>query len=130
MGPSARRAPWHFLERDQLVLYALCLLLLAVVAARYVVASRGNTKPVRRLMPGPPIDYLVNVNEAEPAELDLLPGIGPALAARIIRYRNAKGRFQRLDDLAAVPGISHDTVRKLHGLATVGPKQSGGDAPR
>lgn len=47
----------------------------------------------------------VNINTASPAELDKLPGIGPALAERIIEYRTANGPFQDLADIKNVPGI-------------------------
>ena len=49
---------------------------------------------------------LVNINTATPAELDQLPGIGPALAARIIEHRARAGPFRRAEHLLIVPGIS------------------------
>ncbi|MBK7405464.1 MAG: helix-hairpin-helix domain-containing protein [Phycisphaerales bacterium] len=55
----------------------------------------------------------INVNTAGAAELDLLPGIGPALASRIIADREAHGPFRSLDDLDRVSGIGPKTVAKL-----------------
>ncbi|VAX40484.1 hypothetical protein MNBD_PLANCTO03-511, partial [hydrothermal vent metagenome] len=43
----------------------------------------------------------ININTATAAELDLLPGIGPALAGRIIDHRTTHGLFATLDDLDA-----------------------------
>ena len=47
----------------------------------------------------------ISINEASSAELARLPGIGPALAARIVYYRSEHGRFQYLEDLMRVRGI-------------------------
>ncbi len=47
----------------------------------------------------------VNVNTASTAELQAIPGIGPALAQRIIDYRSQFGNFERIDDLLNVSGI-------------------------
>ena len=61
---------------------------------------------------------LIDVNRATPAELDLLPGIGPKRAAAIIDERDLGGPFRSLDDLERVHGIGPRTVEKLRGIAT------------
>ncbi len=53
----------------------------------------------------PPGDDRVDLNSADQAALETLPRIGPALAERIIAWREENGRFASVDDLLAVPGI-------------------------
>lgn len=62
---------------------------------------------------------LVNLNTASAAELELLPGIGPTLAERIVAHRAANGPFKTLDDLDRVPGIGPRTLERLRGLVSV-----------
>lgn len=54
---------------------------------------------------GPGVDGVVNLNSADVAALETLPRIGPALAQRIIDWRDENGGFRSVDDLLAVPGI-------------------------
>jgi competence protein ComEA len=58
----------------------------------------------------------VNINTAQAAELETLPGIGPALAQRIVEYRQAHGRFERVEDLMNVSGIGPAAFEKLRTL--------------
>jgi competence protein ComEA len=62
---------------------------------------------------------LVNLNSASLAELDALPGIGPARARAILAYRRDKGPFAAVSDLRAVPGLTRSVVKKISGLVTV-----------
>jgi competence ComEA-like helix-hairpin-helix protein len=73
--------------------------------------------PLAHELPTLPPTY-VNVNAATPAELELLPGIGPALASRIIASREAEGPFTSVDDLQRVKGIGPKTVENLRAYAT------------
>lgn len=57
----------------------------------------------------------VNVNSANSAALDTLPGIGPALAQRIIDHREQVGPFGSLEDLGAVSGIGPKMLERLEG---------------
>jgi len=47
----------------------------------------------------------VNINTANPLQLETLDGIGPVLARRIVAYREAKGFFKSVEDLDEVSGI-------------------------
>lgn len=61
---------------------------------------------------GGPAD-LVDVNTASVAELQRLPGIGPALAGRIVAHRDTAGPFRTMDDLERVPGIGPATLARI-----------------
>lgn len=63
---------------------------------------------------------LVNINSASVAELDTLPGIGPAKAQAIVAYRTEHGPFARIEDLVLVKGIGPSTYAGLQDLVTVG----------
>lgn len=65
------------------------------------------------------VDSRVNINEATAAQLETLPGIGPAKAAAIVSFREANGPFRSVDDLAAVGGIGAKTVDALKELITL-----------
>jgi len=64
-------------------------------------------------------DSRVNLNTADAAELEELPRIGPALAERIVAWRDDNGRFTSVDDLLAVPGIGDKMLASLRDLVTV-----------
>ncbi len=55
----------------------------------------------------------VDLDHASAAELDQLPGIGPVLAARIVEHRERHGRFRRVEELLAVPGIGPRLLERL-----------------
>ncbi len=61
----------------------------------------------------------VNVNTAGLAELDRLPGVGPALAQRIVEYRTQHGRFVRVEELLQVKGIGPTTYAAIAAYVTV-----------
>jgi competence protein ComEA len=60
----------------------------------------------------------VDVDRATVTELDALPGIGPALAARIVEDRDANGHFGSLDELQRVKGIGPALAGRLGPFVT------------
>ena len=61
----------------------------------------------------------VNLNTADAAALETLPRVGPALAARIIAWRESNGRFAAIEELKSVSGIGEKTFDGLRELVTV-----------
>lgn len=55
----------------------------------------------------------VNINTASAEELDTLPGIGPAMAQRIIEFRETEGAFTSIEDIKKVKGIGEAKFEKM-----------------
>ncbi len=62
---------------------------------------------------------VVDLNSASVTELDGLPGVGPVIAGRIVEWRQAHGRFARVDELAEVGGIGPRLLAQLRPLVRV-----------
>jgi len=62
---------------------------------------------------------MLELNSATRAELEELPGIGPALADRIVQHRTRVGRFSRVDDLLDVSGIGEKTLSRFRAYVYV-----------
>lgn len=61
-------------------------------------------------------DGLVDLNTADEAELQKLPGVGPVLAGRIVAHREEIGRFESVEDLLDVPGIGESKLASIRDL--------------
>lgn len=62
---------------------------------------------------------MVNLNTAGTHELQLLPAIGPEMAARIIEYRRLKGSFRSIDELGLIDGIGEKKLERIRPYVTV-----------
>jgi len=92
---------WYPCIRLGMVLWA-CLAVLSIASA--------NKKP-----PAAP----VNLNTADSEQLQLVPGIGPATAEKILQMRKAYGAFKSVDDLLAIRGIGPKRLEKMRKYLTV-----------
>jgi competence protein ComEA len=83
-----------------------------------IYVPRGGEQELPVQLPGrqPSLSLKVNINTADAAALESLPGIGPALAQRIIDYRQANGFFAHIEDIQQVSGIGSATFEKIRDL--------------
>jgi competence ComEA-like helix-hairpin-helix protein len=86
--------------------------LLAVSEARLTEVQMRS----RPLDPNQPLD----LNRADEVQLDRLPGVGPALAGRIVAHRADHGPFRSLESLGAVRGIGPATLARIRPYLKVG----------
>ncbi len=82
------------------------------------VGEAGTASPAPAGAAAAPGSALIDLNTADLAALDVLPGVGPALAQRIIDYRTTNGPFQSPDDLQNVKGIGSSLYDKLKDQVT------------
>jgi len=61
----------------------------------------------------------VNLNRAGVDELQMLPGVGPVLAQRMVEWRKTHGRYRTVDDLQEVKGIGKKRMEQLRPLVMV-----------
>jgi comEA protein len=65
--------------------------------------------------------HSVDLNAATAAQLEQVPGIGPATARAIVKMREKSGRYQRVEDLLAIHGISQAKFEKMKPYLCVNP---------
>ena len=113
-----RKRPPH-LKRNLLRRSAGCIILCFAAAAANSSCVKLPRRAAASAAPGASVPLLaddaprVSLNHSSRAELEKLPGIGPALAARIVEHRERYGRFRRAEHLLMVRGISERLFRQL-----------------
>lgn len=83
-----------------------------------IVPAVGENMPAAGAGGGTSIPGKVNINTADEPTLETLPRVGPAMAARILAWRAANGRFTAVEDLMSVSGIGEKTFDGLKDLVT------------
>lgn len=90
-----------------------------LVAAFLLLVFAGLASAQKKTPPAHPVD----LNSASAAELQQIPGIGPATAKSIINFRKKSGPFQRVEDLLAIHGISKTALERMRPYISVKPPQ-------
>src|SRR5450756_2574256 len=84
-----------------------------------VKSADGASTVVSSTSPSSSVHARISINHGTLADLDTLPGIGPAKAQAILDYRAQHGSFKRLEDLQNVKGIGTKTYEDLKSLITL-----------
>ncbi|MGI5828340.1 MAG: helix-hairpin-helix domain-containing protein [Patescibacteria group bacterium] len=58
-------------------------------------------------------DNLININKADASQLESLPGIGPVTAAKIIEFREERGKLSSVEELLEIQGIGPQTLEEI-----------------
>lgn len=105
------------------LLLITCCLFVPTLVACVKLPRRSSLPPSQTATQALPSDALalarINLNTAQAEELEKLPGIGRALAARIVSHRQQYGRFRRAEHLIMVRGIGDRRFRRLRHIVTV-----------
>jgi len=102
---------WHYPCAMYLVRLPVSLAILLGLFFACAHPSVANKKP--------PL-HPINLNTASASELQLVPGIGPATADKILQMRKSYGSFKSVDDLRAIKGIGPKRLEKMRKYITVG----------
>ena len=107
--------PWPRAAQRVLIVLAAVLLALGLVLGR---KDALRSTPV--VVPDDPrLEIRLDLNSANRADLETLPGVGTSLAGRIDAYRSTHGLFHSVDELRQVPGFGEKLLATLRPLVTV-----------
>jgi competence ComEA-like helix-hairpin-helix protein len=111
-----------FTRQEKVIIYFLSFVLIIGIGVDFY--RKRNLKPqlgistfkIEELNPPAQGSPAVNVNQSDIEQLLQLPGIGPKLAERIVKYRNAHGPFNQPQDLLKVDGIGTKKLADIEKL--------------
>lgn len=85
----------------------------------YISSDDGNTVSGNSKGKGKEEKIMVNINTAAQSELEMIPGIGPSTALKIIEYRKENGKFNSIEDIKNVKGIGDAKFNSMKEYITV-----------
>jgi competence protein ComEA len=100
-------------QTAQAALDSINLARLVIDGEHLVVPAEGEAEALTAGSSG-----LVSLSLASEQELQELPGVGPAIASRIVSWRDAHGPFRHVEDILAVSGIGPATLEKFRDRVT------------
>ena len=122
------------MKSSQKLLIGLTLVFAAFIAGLFL-GRNFNRQPVQiqplpavtaaavpplSLMTEPTAPSIININTSTVEEIQVLPGIGPLLAQRIVEYREENGPFETNGELMNVSGIGEKKLEEIWDYITVG----------
>ncbi len=102
----------------------VAIALLISIGSLSSLEANGNEAGWQAAAPATKAPAPLNLNTATLAELEKLPGVGAATAARILEYRDKNGAFKKIEELMNVKGIGEKAFLKLKPLVTVAAQKS------
>ena len=118
------KPPWT--QSSQIVLAVLVLVALGLISYHSWNLRPGNARPTD-LVSAPNQVTKIELNQADRAQLLLLPGVGETLAERIEEHRRQRQGFDRVEDLLEVRGMGEKTLARLRPWVHVIPRQDGSE---
>jgi competence protein ComEA len=122
--PAPHPNPAAHSRRAQVALGAFVALLAVLLASRGY-GPRLHARPTELARGG----LRTDLNAADVAQLEQVPGIGPKTARAIAEYRAARGPFDSVDDVLDVRGVGPATYEKVRDHLSAGPAPPSAPAP-
>lgn len=91
----------------------------APVVTAPVLSSDPSSLPVPREVPASSVEK-VDLSSASAEIIETLPGVGPKLAREIVRYREERGPFRKVEDLLEIKGMGPKKLRRIEPYLIVG----------
>jgi len=100
--------------------FVLGLIILGLVCVGVSYSGKTFSSPSVETIEFKEPSISININTAQPSQLERLPGIGPVLAERIILYGQTSGGFKTIEEIKNVKGIGDKKFEKMKDVITIG----------